>query len=167
MGCDRRPMAMCNTLWRLPCHPLRGRVWMYLLYPKNPTWRWLRAIPTPLGPKNVHNFLLIMIVRPLTLSWACRHGTEMSLILKKLFLTWLLPDIFRYDSPKKCPTILYAVDLWLKSATGANCGGWRLLTTSAGLIVDLGLNNLYPAWLWTHIFSSVKRARADGQFRPQ
>ena len=66
------------------------------------------------GPKNVHNFLLIMTVRPLTLSWACRHGTEMLLILKKLFLTWLLPDIFRYDSPKKCPTILYAVNLWLK-----------------------------------------------------
>ena len=53
------------------------------------------------------------------------------------------------------------------SATGANCGGWRLLTTSAGLMVDLGLNNSYPAWLWTHIFSSVKRARADGQSRPQ
>ena len=29
--------------------------------------------------------------------------------------------IFRYDSPNKCPTILYAVNLWLKpaSATGA------------------------------------------------
>ena len=40
---------------------------------------------------------------------------------KKLFLTWLLPDISRYDSPKKCTTILYAVNLWLKpvSATGA------------------------------------------------
>ena len=25
----------------------------------------------------------------------------MLLILKKLFLTWLLPEIFRYDSPKK------------------------------------------------------------------
>ena len=60
-----------------------------------------------------------MTVRPL--SWACGHETEMLLILKKLFLTWLLRDIFRYDSPKKCPTILYAVNLWLKpvSATGA------------------------------------------------
>ena len=38
----------------------------------------------------------------------------MLLILKKQFSTWLLPDIFRYDSPKKCPTILYAVNLWLK-----------------------------------------------------
>ena len=53
-----------------------------------------------------------MSVRPL--SWACGHGTEMLLILKELFLTWLLPYIFRYDSPKKCPTILYAVNLWLK-----------------------------------------------------
>ena len=33
------------------------------------------------------------------------YGTEMLLILKKLFSTWLLPIIFRYDSPKKCPTI--------------------------------------------------------------
>ena len=64
----------------------------------------------PQGPKNVHNFL--MTVRPL--SWACGHGAEMLLILKKLFLTWLLPDIFRYDSPKKCPTILYVVNMWLK-----------------------------------------------------
>ena len=72
----------------------------------------------PQGPKNVHNFL--MPVRPL--SWACGHGIKMLLILKKLFLTWLLPDIFRYASPKKCPTILYAVNLRLKpvSATGAS-----------------------------------------------
>ena len=40
-------------------------------------------------------------------------------ILKKLFST-SFPDISRYESPKKCPTILYAVNLWLKpvSATG-------------------------------------------------
>ena len=46
----------------------------------------------------------------------------MLLILKKLFSTWLFHDIFRYDSPKKCPTILYADNLWLKpvSATGAS-----------------------------------------------
>ena len=36
----------------LPCRPLRGRGWMYLLYPKNPTWRWLRAIPTPRSEKS-------------------------------------------------------------------------------------------------------------------
>ena len=37
----------------------------------------------------------------------------------------LISPIFRYDSPKKCPTILYAVNLWLKpvSATGARKGG--------------------------------------------
>ena len=72
----------------------------------------------PQGPKNVHNFLLT--VRPL--SWACGHRTEMLLILKKLFWTWLLPDIFRYVSPKKCLKILYAVNLWLKPvpATEAN-----------------------------------------------
>ena len=69
-------------------------------------------------PKNVHNFL--MPVRPLSL--ACGHGIEMLLIIKNLFLTWSLPGDFRYDSPKKCPTILYAVNLWPKpvSATGAN-----------------------------------------------
>ena len=87
---------------------------MYLLYPKNSTWRWLRSRPQ--GPKNIHTFL--MTVRPL--SWACGHGTKMLLILKKKNSTWLSPDIFRYR-PKKCPTILYAVNLWLKpvSATGA------------------------------------------------
>ena len=66
---------------------------------------WERSLP-----KNVHNFL--MTERPL--SWACRHGTEMLLILKYPNLTWLFSDIFRYDSPKKCPTILFTVNLWLK-----------------------------------------------------
>ena len=69
---------------------------------------WERSRPQ--GPKNVHNFL--MTVRPL--SWACGHGTELLLILKKILLTWLLPIIFRYESPKKCPTILYAGNLWVK-----------------------------------------------------
>ena len=51
----------------------------------------------------------------------------MLLIVKNLFLTWLLPDIFRYDSPMKCPTILYAINLWLKpiSATGASILPYR------------------------------------------
>ena len=40
---------------------------------------WERSRPQ--GSKNVHNFL--MTVRPL--SWACGHGTEMLLILKKYF----------------------------------------------------------------------------------
>ena len=89
---------------------------------------WERSRPQ--GPKNVHNFL--MTVRPL--SWACEHGTEMLLILKKLFSPWLWPDFFRYDSPKKCPTILYAVNLWLKPvpATGASlqCRIFRCLSLS-------------------------------------
>ena len=57
----------------------------------------------------------------ITLSWACGLGTEILLILKNLYLTWLLPDMLQYDSPKKCLTILYAVNLWLKpvSATAA------------------------------------------------
>ena len=84
---------------------------MYLLYPKNPTWQWLRAIPTSRS-ENFHNFL--MSVRPL--SWACGHGNEMLLILKKIFSTWLFSDIFRYDSPDKCPTILYAINLGLSSS---------------------------------------------------
>ena len=111
-----------SAVFSLPCDPLRGRGWMYLLYPKNSTWRWLRAIPTPRS-ENIHNIL--MTLRPL--SWACGHGTEMLLILKNLFLTWLLPDIFRYDSPKKCPTVLYAINLWLKpiSATGASILPYR------------------------------------------
>ena len=33
----------------LPCRPLRGREWIYLLYPENPTWRWLRAISIARG----------------------------------------------------------------------------------------------------------------------
>ena len=101
----------------LPCCPLRGRGWMYLLYPKNPTWLWLRANPTPKVRKM-----------SITFKWLCYFWSEQAgmklkcyWFLKKLFLPWLLPDIFRYDSPKKFPTILYAVNLWLKSvsATGA------------------------------------------------
>ena len=91
--------------------PLRGRGFMYLLYSKNPTLRWLRAIPTPRSG-NVHNFLVTL--RPV--SWACGHG--------KLFLTWLFPDIFQYDSPKKWPTILYAVNLWLKPVSGTGSRFW-------------------------------------------
>ena len=80
---------------------------------------WERSRPQ--GPKIFHNFL--MTVRPL--SWAWGHGTEMLLI----FATWLFTDIFWYDSPRKCPTILYTVNLCLKpvSATGAKWGahtGW-------------------------------------------
>ena len=62
------------------------------------------------GPKNVHNFLVT--VRPV--SWACGHGTEMLLILKKYFRPDYSRGSLRYDSPTKCPTILYGVNLWLK-----------------------------------------------------
>ena len=73
-------------------------------------------------PKVRKMSITVMTVRPQ--SWACGHGTEKLLILKKLFSIWLFSDIFRYDSPKKCPTNLYAVNLWLKpvSATGTNRG---------------------------------------------
>ena len=58
--------------------PLRGRVLMYLLYPKIQHGSdWERSRPQ--GPKNAHDFL--MTLRPLI--WACGHGTEMLLILKK------------------------------------------------------------------------------------
>ena len=77
---------------------------MYLLYPKNSTFFNMAVTESD---KNVHNFL--MTVRPL--SWACGHGRPYWNVTdskKKLFSTWLFPDKFRYDSPKKCPAILYA-----------------------------------------------------------
>ena len=76
----------------------------------------------PQGPKNVHNFLM-----------TCGHGTEMLLIQKKLCLTWLFSDIFRYVSPKKYPAILFAVNLWLKpvSASGTGTVPRKNLTLSA------------------------------------
>ena len=56
----------------------------------------------------------------------------MLLILKKLFATRSFSDIFRYDSPKKFPTILFAANLWLKpaSATKAN---WQHVGLNAPL----------------------------------
>ena len=87
---------------------------------------WERSRPQ--GLKNVQNFLLN--VRPL--SWACGHGTEMLLILKELFSTWLFPEKFGYDSPKKCPTILYAVNLWLNT---------KAIYYMDGLHLDISLTN--------------------------
>ena len=46
---------------------------------------WERSRPQ--GPKHIHNFL--MTVRPL--SWACGHGTEMLLILKKSIFDLIRP----------------------------------------------------------------------------
>ena len=93
---------------------------MYLLYPKNSTWRRLRAISTPRSEKCPY---FLMTVRPL--SWAFGHGTEMLPTLKNLFSTWIFSDIFSYDSPKKCTIILCAVNLWLKpvSVTGLTPSG--------------------------------------------
>ena len=71
---------------------------------------WERSRPK--GPKNVHTFL--MTVRPLN------SNVPGSKIIN------FRPDYptgsLIYDRPKKCPTILYAVNLWLKpvSATGAS-----------------------------------------------
>ena len=91
---------------------------------------WERSRPQ--GPKNVYSFLMTM--RPLI--WACGHGTEMLLILKKIFSTWLFPYIFRYDSPKKCPTILYAVNLWLKPVPA----------TGARLFIDMFVFRIWNFW---------------------
>ena len=48
----------------------------------------------------------------------------MLVILKKIFLPGLFHVFFRYDSPKKCSTILYAVNLCLKPVSGT---GARLM----------------------------------------
>ena len=131
------------------CYPLcimcMAAVWLAVLSSRRPwidvsalprkfqhggDWEWSR----PHDPKNVNNFLIA--VRPL--SWACGHGTKILLILKKLFLTWLLPDIFQYDSPKKCPTILYAVNLWLKpvawSAECTPCGSQAIFVFRSEMV---------------------------------
>ena len=81
----------------------------------------------PQGLKDVHSFL--MTVRPV--SWACGNVTAMFLLLKNYFRPDCPRGSLRYDRPKKCLTILYRVNLWLKpvSATGAAtllaslCGG--------------------------------------------
>ena len=54
-------------------------------------------------------------------SWACGHFNEMLLIQKKKFLPNYSVASLTYDRQKKCPTILYGVNLWLKPvySTGA------------------------------------------------
>ena len=90
---------------------------MYLLYQKNPTWRWLRAIPTPRSEICPYHFNDCATSELSMRAWKWNVTNSK----KKLFLTWLLPDIFRYDSPKKCPTILYVVNLWLKPVSARKC----------------------------------------------
>ena len=70
---------------------------------------WERSCPQ--GPKNVPNFL--MTVQPLSWAWSW-NVTDST----KLILLWLLPDIFRYDSSKKCPTILYEIHLSRHTCNG-------------------------------------------------
>ena len=123
----------------------------------------------PQGPKNVHNFL--MTVRPL--SWAGGHGTEMLLILKKIFLTCLCPDIFRYDSPKKCPTILYAVNLWLKpvlatySSRPLFCAiktSWNCVVPSTPRRRSAQTQNNSPmlAWRWSSLCDAGTTSKKHG-----
>ena len=77
----------------------------------------------PQGMKNIHNFL--QTVRHLT-----GHVAEMLLILKKNYFP---PDYSRgsliYDRPKKFPTILYAVDLWLKPVSIPALKGLRRVSS--------------------------------------
>ena len=87
----------------------------------------------PQGPKNDHNFLLT--VRHLSL--ACGHGTKILLILKKFFFTWLFLDIFWYDSPKKYPTILYTVNLWLKQNSQQTMQVIRIFRTASEKIFQV------------------------------
>ena len=77
---------------------------------------WERSRPQ--GPKNMY----ITFNDCATSNLSMRAWTEMLLILKKRFSTWLFPDIFRYDSPKKCSTNLYAVNLWLKPVSATHWG---------------------------------------------
>ena len=93
--------------------------------------------------------------------WACGHMNEMLLILKKIFLTWLFPDIFRYDSPKTCPTILYAVNLRLKTVSATGLGlllaQFNLYVHKSGLKLDSF--HLHMPWGITAIFSAKKTVR--------
>ena len=61
--------------------------------------------------------------------------------------------MFRYDSPQECPTILYAVNLWLKpvSATGARCDEERVRARCDGEVPGTGCDG------------EILRARHDGE----
>ena len=75
--------------------------------------------PRPQARKNFHNFL--MTVR--TLSWACDLVPEMLLILKKNIFDLIIRPEGLFMTVKKCPTFLYAVNMWLKplSLTLSRC----------------------------------------------
>ena len=87
----------------------------------------------PQGPKNVHNFLIT--VRPL--SWACWHGTEMLLILKKKHFRPYHFAIYSYMTVQRNVT---------RFCTRLICG-WNLLHSSAQNVCFQGhcLNDLCVA----------------------
>ena len=99
----------------LPSRVVRGRGLMYLLYPKNSTWRWLRAISTPRSEKCPFLFNDCATSELSMRAWNWNVTDS-----KKKNSTWLFHDIFIYDSRKKCSEILYAINLRLKpvSANG-------------------------------------------------
>ena len=90
----------------------RSRGLLYLFYPKQSTfwtWRWLRAMSTTRSEKKCP----WLFQDCAEMSWAYGHILAMVLILKNIFSTWLF-ECLRYDLSKKCPTILYRVNLWPK-----------------------------------------------------
>ena len=57
------------------------------------------------------------------ISSACDFLAEILLILKYTIFDLIIQDqVLDYDHPKKCPTILYAADLWLKLPAMARWG---------------------------------------------
>ena len=95
---------------------------MYLLHPKNSTWRSLRPISTPRSEKCPQLFNDCATYELSMRAWSWNVTDS-----KKLFSTWLFHDKFRYDSAKKYLTIFHAVNLWLKlvSATAETCFSHR------------------------------------------
>ena len=67
-----------------------------------------------------------------SLSLACEHVTEMLLILKKYFRPDYSTISLIYDRPKKCPMILYTVNLWLKPVSATGTRGWVGQVLTAG-----------------------------------
>ena len=100
-----------------PCRPLPGRGLMYLLYPKNSTRRRLRENATPRSDKCQWLFSDCATTELSMPAWNWNVADS-----KK---NYFRPDhglYFPIWQSKKCPTISYAVNLWLKpvSATGAS-----------------------------------------------
>ena len=116
------------------------------------TWKiqhggdWERS--RPLGPENFHNFL--MTVRPLC--WACGHGTEMLLLLKKN-LTWLFCNISEMTAQRNVPRICTR-----------SISGWKLFQ-------PLGLDHIFQCWLnrmtgWIDWVWGLDKVRGSGRCQP-